>query len=530
MNPSRRFGHSFGVGKGWMATIVVLAANWACADIAWDFSQVDTRSGGNGGVYAYVYPNSTSRHSPAHEASLERIASGTTYAAKLSYVLDGSSYPSAGFGLMFPQAQSLDLRRLRSIHLHLSSDRRRKVRLSLSSRIPAYEGASDTGVSLGRDTVVGPDGLDWTIPAADLTWPKWVADEDIPDISDLAILASAWAVQLNVSCEAAKGSCALDTGWLRVDSLRLEGVGLTWPAPTEGACSGNPVDLSAFSSGKPKRNGLGGWWYAYTDASSSDTSAQGASRILSAPDTTVPSSWVPDSTDDLAHLRFHLIRKGSNSGYAALETQFGAPDNSGYAVPVDLPTLSSVSFQLDFDSSFPSSLVGGVVLHAKKSGKAFSNGQDHQVRIPYDSVPRRWCLDFDSLQQPIWSAWGQTAFTLDSLLAMSWEAKIQSDADDVIGGFKLSAVKLWFSNTAVRRVPTAAWSVSRHGTSVELRRPDGCGILRAEIVDARGRLLAWTTAAGSQTSVLLRTDARGPSWVRLRDDRGLRVLVVPPGI
>lgn len=530
MNPQARFGHSSGVRNRWMATILVLAARWACADILWDFSQVDTRSGGNGGIYAYVYPDSASRHTSEHKASLERVASGTAYAAKLSYVLDGSSYPSAGFGLMFPQAQSLDLSRLQSIHLHLSSDKRRTVRLSLSSRITAYENASDTGVSFGRDTVVGPQGLDWTIPASSLAWPRWVSDDEIPDISELAILASSWAVQLNVSCEGAKGVCSLDTGWLRLDSLRLDGVGLTWPLPTEGVCSGDSVDLSAYSSAKPKKNGLGGWWYAYTDASSSDTSALGSSRILSAPDTTVASSWVPDSADNLAHLRFHLIRKGSNSGYAALETQFGPPDDSGNTVPVDLPTLSSISFQLAFDSSFPSSLLGGVVLHAKKSGKAFSNGQDHQLRIPYDSSSRRWCLDFNTLQQPIWSAWGQTAFSPDSLLALSWEAKIQSDTSDVIGGFELSGVKLWFANTAVRHISVPAWTVRRNGTFVELRRPGGHGVLQAEILDARGCLLDQTTTAGSQTSVRLQVGSHGPSWVRLRDDRGVRVLAVPPGI
>lgn len=527
VNHCARFGHSNPVLKVF-SILVVLLAGWANADIAWDFSQADTRTGSKGGIYAYVYPDSSSRHTLAHTASLERVATETGHAAKLTFVLDGSAYPSAGFGLMFPEAQSLDLRDLKSIHLHLSSDTLRKIRLSLSSRIPAYDTASDTGVSFGRDTTVGPGGIDWVIPAGSLSWPKWAAD--VPDVPDLAILASSWAVQINASCEHSQGVCSSDSGWIRLDSLRLSGVGLTWPEPKEGNCSGDSIEVSRFSSTKPKKNGLGGWWYAYTDQSSTNTSAHGDSRILSAPDTTTPSSWVPDSAADVAHLKFHLIREGSNSGYADLETQFGPPDDSGNPVAVDLPTLNGISFQLAFDSAFPTSLLGGVVFHAKKSGKAFLDGQDHQVRIPYDSVSRRWCLEFDSLQQPTWSTWGQVAFTPDSLQAMSWEAKIRSDTNDVIGGFQLSAVKLWFANTAVRRTGVPAWTLHRNGTRLELSRPQGGGMLHAEVLDPRGRVLARVSAAASQTSIELQLSSHGPSWIRLRDDRGLRVLSVPPGI
>jgi hypothetical protein len=139
--------------------ILVLAAGMAHADISWTFAQDDPQPGGQGGIYAYIYPNdSASRHSPLHTASLQRIPTATGGAAKLSFVLDGNGYPSAGFGLMFPQSQSLDLSSLKSIQVYLSTDKPRTVRLSFSSRIPAYQTASDTGMSYGRDLSANSTG------------------------------------------------------------------------------------------------------------------------------------------------------------------------------------------------------------------------------------------------------------------------------------------------------------------------------------------------------------------------------------
>src|ERR1019366_2111595 len=115
-------------------------------------------------IYAYVYPNdSTNRQTAAHKASLQRIAIPGAGAAKLSFVLDGRKYPSAGFGLTFPGSQPLDLRGLQAIRLHLSTDKARTVRISFSSRLPAYQKAADTGVSYGRDLRVDAAGQDSTI-------------------------------------------------------------------------------------------------------------------------------------------------------------------------------------------------------------------------------------------------------------------------------------------------------------------------------------------------------------------------------
>lgn len=525
VNPPGLIGHSTAVRNQWKILLAMMMAGFAHADISWNFAQDNPQPGGQGGIYAYVYPSdSTNRQSPAHIASLQRIILGGGGAAKLSFVLDGKKYPSAGFGLMFPESQPLDLRGLQAIQLYLSTDRPRTIRLSLSSRLPGYQIAADTGVSYGRDLKVSA-GQNWTIPVSKLSWPNWATN--LPAVSEVDVEGSTFAIQLNVSCEDAAGVCAKDNGWIQLDSLRLVGVGLTWPSPSPGSCSGDSLEVSRFTSSSRKKNGLGGWWYAYSDQNAADTSSRGTSRVLSASDTSDPTSWLPDSANDRAYLKFHLMRVGTYSGFAAVETQFGPPDGSGTPVPAKLPQLRSLSFQLAFDQGFPTSL-GGVTFHAKKAGKAFANGQDHQVRIPFDSASHRWCLDFDSLQQPNWSAWGQAPFTPDSLLAMSWEVKLPGDASQSAGGFQISDVRLWSANTAIRRTTDPVWSLRRHGSQLELIRPMGGGDLFAEAVDIQGRIQSRVRASAIQTSVTLESRSHGPSWIRVRDDRGSRTLAVPP--
>jgi hypothetical protein len=381
-------------------------------------------------------------------------------------------------------------------------------------------------MSYGRDLPASFAVHDTTISAASFAWPNWALDASTPAVLPSAILGSTWAIQLNVSCEASNGVCTKDSGWIRLDSLRLVGVGLTWPTPSRGSCIGDSLALSRFSSVSPKQNGLGGWWYAFSDVSAADTDALGSSQILSASVPSDPTTWIPDSAGNDAYLKFNLVRGGSYSGYAALETQFGPPDGSGNPVPVNRPGLRAVSFRLAYDTNFPPSL-GGVTLHAKKAGKAYANGQDHQIRIPFDSTAHPWCLDFDSLQQPDWSAWGQLPFTPDSLLALTWEVNLQGDATQALGGFRISEITLWSSDASVHPISLPTWSLRRSGSLVELTRSPGGGPAMAELLDLRGRLQSSQRVDETRTTVVLEAPSHGPSWIRIHDSRGWRTLSVP---
>jgi hypothetical protein len=508
--------------------ILVAAAGLAQADLFWNFAQTDSRPGGQGGIYAYSYPTDGSRHTANHTASLQRVADANGTAALLKFDLDGSAYPSAGFGLMFSETQPLDLRGLTGVRFHITSDKPRKIRMAFASRLPDYKAAFDTGVSFGRDIRATSTATTVSFGAGDLSWPQWATDSDIPaTVTDAEILASTWAIQFNVSCEDANGKCANDSGWIRLDSLRLMGVGTDWAPPSPGDCSGDELSFSRFDQPVPKRNGRGGWWYAYTDLHSSDTAAMGASLVLSAPDTNNPGSWVPDSTDSRAYLAFHLQKIGSYSGYADLESQITAPDDSGHPQSANLPGLKSISFALAFDSGFPTSL-GGVTLHAKKSGSAFAGGRDHQIRIPFDTNPRTWCIDFDSLQQPAWASW--VPFTPDSLLSLSWEVKLQGSSTEALGGFSLRDVKLWSSSVGVRSRVFSGWSVRRVGNQVEIAPPSNwvSEPLQVDLVDASGRVVSSLRGSPGPAPLRLSTPGSRILWARISGRSGFRTLPVPP--
>jgi hypothetical protein len=63
---------------------------------------------------------------------------------------------------------------------------------------------------------------------------------------------------------------------------------------------------------------------------------------------------------------------------------------------------------------------------------------------------------------------------------------------------------------------------------LELTRPLGGGDLFAELLDIHGRIQSSVRAGAMQASVTLESRSHGPSWVRVRDDRGSRTLAVPP--
>lgn len=499
--------------------------------MVWDFSQDDNRNGSVGGIYGYIYPNSpASSHSPSHTASLQRISTGaTTGAAQLKFNLDGPKYPSAGFGLMFSEAQSVDLRELRGIRVRLTSSQVRWVRISLSSdssSLPSYFRASDTGASWGIALKVGPNGLDTLVPLGRFSWPTWFTGT--PPVTDSQILANTTAIQFNVSCEDVHGICARDTGTVVLDSLRLVGVGGEWPDPVEGTCQGDPLTFSRFDSKTPTRNNYAGYWYTYSDATA-DSLARGQSRIFASSDTFDLSEWKPDSRANQADIRFHLVHGAMYSGFAALESQMGPSLDSLHSHPYDRPGLTAISFDLAFDSSFPAN-VAGVIFHAKKQGTEFGNGQDHQVRLPWQPGKRHWCLDFSSLKQPVWSGW-KKPFDTDSLLALTWEVHLQGAAREAVGEFRLSDVLLWTTNSSVRSRPKGSgWSVHRAKDAIEVRQSSGAPIAEAVVVGIDGRILARRVlgSAGAESfEIPLRT--RSAAWVRLSGKDGLsRTFAISP--
>ncbi len=532
MNLESSFRYLEAVKRSFLIGLALVWAGSANADLVWNFQSADTRPGSVNGIYAYYYPNpadSASQKTPSHTASLWRDASGAAPKAVLDFVLDGEDYPSAGFGLMFPEAKPLDLREMKSVRLHLSSSEPRHVRVSLAADIKEYREASSQGISMGLDTLVGPEGLDLEIQKAQFLFPTWATEEEYPTSLEAAFAAT-FGIQLNVSCEsrAPLGVCANDSGRLILDSLRIVGVGGAWPTPANGTgCFGDSSEVSQFLADNPKKNGLGGWWYAFTDANAGDTASRGNSRILSAVDTTKAGTWRPDSIGDRAFMRFRLDRVASYSGFMGLETQFGPTDDSGRTQAHTLPDLASVGFDVEY-GDFPSEL-GGISFHVKKAGRHFKGGQEHQIRLPHDAKPKRWCIDLSKLEQPSWVK-PQLRFEPESLLTMSWEAKLQGVESSAVGEFSIRNVRIYRNNgVGVRHaVRGVRFFAKREASGVRIERLDARNPAVATLVDARGRVLGRLELAAGMRQGTILSAFTGLGWIHLRDASGSQV--VPVGL
>jgi hypothetical protein len=461
-----------------LATIVCLGALAAvqAKPIQFDFETPDSLDASR--VRAYWFPRTAKeKRSPLHVADLRRSSSkpiAGTWSAKLSFTLDGKPYPAAGMGLMFPEAAMVDLQSLTSIALKLRTDKKRSLRVSIASHAIGYESANDTGVGLGADIVSQDTLTSWTIRSERLSFPRWAGE--VPALTSAEILAQTFAIQITTSCDST--NCNHDSGWIQVDDVILNGVDDAAKEPAPGNCTGEGLLLSDFATTPTKRNVLGGWWYAYTDSSSPDTSAHGSSLVRDTSGNWSASGWAPDPKTHKANADFWLQRQNTYSGYAALETQMGSQ-----LQPMSFPGLHSISFRLDMRAGFPDT-VPFVLFHAKKAAVEFQKGRDHQVKLPYHSGARTWCIDLDSLQQPDWVGLWKEPFTSDSLLALSWEVRLASMYRSGQVSIALDSIKLYGWN------PTAIHGKARTTPQLHMKRSaDRLYLQRSNTSPARVRIL-----------------------------------------
>lgn len=499
---------------------VLLLALPGRSELSWDFESPYLHPDAIDGIYGYAFPSKASPgQTPRHMATLSRVPVGGSTAALLRFRLDGKAFPAAGFGVMFDDARPVDLRGLISLRATVRADRPRKVRLAIMSSDPLLKASADTGLTFGRDTVVGNSPVEWNLSLADLSWPIWATNP--PALSREAILSQIFAIQLQITCDGKTGSCTDDSGWIALDDLHLEGVGGIWSPPRIGDCTGERTSIDSFTNGPTRQNDLGGWWYAYTDRSSLDSNALGESRILNASVPESAQTWVgPSQTTRQAELRFQLKRKGVYSGYAAIETQL-APPVADLPRASDFPSATALAFSVTFGPEYPSEL-GGIVVHLRKNGKDFQGGADHQVRIPWDSTPRRWCLDLGGFEQPAWSRW-IVPFTPKSLLAISFEAKLPASLSEAESEFQIGDITLHAApgTRVTHRAVHGAPVVSLQGTSWRIQLPEAAQAPTSwELRALSGaRLASGTIPAGNTIFDVPRTPGRTLTILQIRNDR-----------
>lgn len=447
---------------------------------------------------AWWFPRKDSeRRSPQHVSSVLRDPSAAlagNWSAKLSFVLDGKPFPSAGIGFQFPEGGSVDLREMTTLRIKLRCDKPRNLRVSLGSRITAYSAANDTGVNLGVDIKAKDSLLDLSLPIERFAYPAWTTQE--PAASRNEILSLVTAIQITIGGSSEENANA---GWIKIDDIVLEGIDDEPPTPPEGDCSGNGTVLSDFATAPAKRNLYGGWWYAYTDSTSDDPLARGSSLFKDASANWGISGWEPDQTHHNAPAAFHLVRGGPYSGYGALETQF-QPTAGDFR---SLAGLHSIRFGLTVPEDFPDSLVT-LGFHIKKAGPEYRNGRDHQVRLPAPVGKSRWCLSLDSLEQPDWVGLWKTPFTPDSLLTVSWQVRLNAAASVAHASFTLDSVMLYTTSSQgiAKGQVRGGLNWSRHGSQVRLQRTS---LESAEltVLDLSGRVLEQHRWPAGERTILL---------------------------
>jgi hypothetical protein len=449
------------------ALLLGLTAAAQAKPLEFDFETPDSLN--PAALRAWWFPkNDSDRRSPSHTCRILRDSTAPLdgkWDAKVSFVLDGSPYPSAGIGFQFPQGNSADLRSMTSLSIMLHADRSRAIRVSIGNPLPAYAAANDTGVNLGFDAVVKDSTVTLTVPVSSFAYPRWAAET--PALATSDVLALANAIQVTTSC--ASDTCSLDSGWIKIDDVILQGVNDTPPDPPAGNCSGTGTAVSNFSTAPVKQNVFGGWWYTYTDSSSTDTLAHGHSLYMDSSGAWSVGTWWPDTAAHSAPANFWLRRGGPYSGYGDLETQFTAD----LSKPRDLPGLQSIRFRTTIPSSFPDSQVS-LAFHMKKAGTAYASGRDHQVQLPTPSGTTSWCINLDSLQQPDWVGIWKLPFTPDSLLTMSWEVTLAAMDTAAVAGFTIDSVVVYgWDPTGIARSATSAagLTLALRGNALVLRRP-----------------------------------------------------------
>jgi len=244
---------------------------------------------------------------------------------------------------------------------------------------------------------------------------------------------------------------------LDIDSVIFEGVDGGW-APMEGKnCVGESETIEDFNLANPVKeavgitgNYAGGYWFAYSDTSSTKVapadSAVGKSSVAPLDPADPESVWginpLADviSADMLATFNKVDVKKHPYAGWAELGTSLVSEKQKPKGV--NATGLKAISFKIraggtdPFTVQFDKAKLTGVTFKVAKS----SVGDDvtFEAKVPFSQINANAnsgdfvnvCVDITSLKQPTWytAKNGVKPFTVDSLNQLSWALKLQKDS------------------------------------------------------------------------------------------------------
>lgn len=316
---------------------------------------------------------------------------------------------------------------------------------------------------------------------------KWLADTAAGDTFGIAQYVEALNIQpvLNWASGTSLKSDAASANTLYVKRIWIGGVRKYDPVVGANCSSGSYVTVDDFQSTytsttedsgyvagtarlKSNPNYFGGYWYAFTDTTTSATklttdSAVGNSQAILALSGTGSTAhkWYPDITNNIAVLTASLNK--STSGVTGASSSFTYHRYAGWAdIGTDLHghnddtlvslnlvntvsgnTLQGISFDL-YAGSVLNTLVSGAKIDTTKIERIVfkvgkynvADAQPYQISIPISQAKEggNICVDASALAQPAWYASKNSAvpFSAENLTKLSWEIIIEDQKTSTV--------------------------------------------------------------------------------------------------
>jgi hypothetical protein len=416
-----------------------------------------------------------------------------------------------------------------------------------------------------------------TIPMTALVMPTWMISADGAGVGWLAdgttyTIGIAKAVKnLNIQpiLDAAWGGTPAGTAFkttaaaqvainntITIRNVVLKGMECYCPVLVN-SCTGTYTLVDDFAATNPSTgavraeadpNYLGGYWYAFTDASTDPAKlndlATGKSKIILPAGVAKWNPMVGSAAIATAQLEKNdtgsAVLYHPYAGWADIGTDLPGTNPDG---SMNAPSLKAFSFDLYAGASLESVVPGATFDNTRirrilfKVGRAgVSDDSGFQVSIPVSqAVGSPICVDVSNLKQPGWDSLPVAWSSLD-LTKLSWEILIEDQADSTIHStsipstFGITNVKLWgVDPTGIRATRGAASTALRASYSKALNltyRVDGPSA-RIEVRSLGGaRVASFQEAANAQNLSLPVALSRGTYVVTVQGANARQVAIL----
>lgn len=366
-------------------------------------------------------------------------------------------YAATG-GVLVPITSSWDLKNLNaadSIYFDVKADAKTNINFIIGSR--SYPAAmltanaalqlmslySDPGVAVGTTwTRVGLAAADFVVSFFCADDPACAAASTDVDWASGTKQVEAFNIQPILSWTSATKIAKNATGTIYLRNFTIKKVSKFADVAGVG-CTGTSYVLDAFPAGSKGQSNQGGYWFAFTDTSSTkvNDTATGMSTL------TLPTgmkAWKPvpgtgamltatlEKNVAASTFPFHKY-----AGWASMGVGLPvAADSDGVAHGITLASLTSISFDfftganVGTGSTFDATLVPAINFKIGKAGVA----DDVQYSIPVPATQgagSNICVDLTDVKQPSWYKNG-VDLTPEGLTQLVWEMKIDDQKTTTI--------------------------------------------------------------------------------------------------